>query len=86
MANTKNTSKHTVFAHAAQMFIKTSLVLDKRLVAGLMFIDPVTDQLPQFGVLGWRAVELVGERPEETISVADCICWIETQCPQLVAK
>jgi hypothetical protein len=68
------------------MGIDASLVFDKGLVAGLVPLYPVADELAEGGVFGVCAVELVGEGAEETVAVAEGGGGIEAEGAELVVE
>ena len=73
-------------AHEAQVDVDPTLVLDKWLIAGMVFIDPVTYISSQLCVVGLCAVKLVRERAEEAVAVAEGICSVEPQLPELIGE
>ena len=52
----------TKLAHAAQMSLDPALVLDERLVARTMPVDPVAHGLPQRTVVSFSTVDLQRQR------------------------
>ena len=73
-------------AHEAQVNVDPTLVLDKRLIASMVFVDPVTDISSKLCVVGLCAVKLVTERTQEAVAVAEGICSVEPQLPELIGE
>lgn len=75
-----------MLAHAAEMDVEPALVIAERLVARPVPLDPAADVLAQREVVRGRAEELVGERAEEAVPVAERRRRVEAQRAQLLGE
>lgn len=68
------------------MDVEAALVIDKGGIALWASRNPIADVFAQSKVVVLSAVELVGERAEETVAVADGVGCIEAQGVELLVQ
>lgn len=68
------------------MYVEAAVVLDKWFITQLMRFNPVADVFAQLGMVRWRAIHLIGQRPKQAVTVAECGCGIKAQRSQLLGE
>lgn len=67
-----------MLTHAPEVNIESTLVITERFVTLSVCFDPIAYVLPQFEVVRWTAVQLIGQGAKQAIAVTERWSRIQT--------